>query len=321
MKAKFRWIIYLIVVLTVIVLTKDSALAQNSERSQFFPDTGHSISGDFLSKFTSIRNPLEIYGQPITEEFLDQNTGRLIQYFEKTRFEYHPDEIPGLQVQLSVLGDYLYEPGDSLHTPSNSPACRYFPGTDFPVCYAFLDFFEENGGTAQFGYPISGFESHDGRISQYFNRARFEWHPEYPPGERVLVSDLGMQYFSHADADPTHLQPITRDDEHIIVLNSISRLRVHAFTGVPIVRTRTRQSVVVIVRDQNLNPLDGAIVTVTITYPNGDTELLAPIYTESNGVGTGSLVIRKTLQGTAVVSVEISYLDLSEHTHTAFQLW
>jgi len=321
MKAKFRWFFYLIVIFTIIALTKESALAQTSERRQFFPDTGHTISGDFLIKFTSIPNPLEIFGQPITEQFFDQSTGRLIQYFEKTRLELHPDEIPDLQVQLSVLGDYLYEPGDTLITPSNSPACRYFPGTNYPVCYAFLDFFEANGGAAQFGYPISGFETHDGWISQYFNRARFEWHPERPSGERVVVSDLGMKYFSRSDADPALLQPITRDDENIVILRSVSRLQVHAFTSIPIVRTGTLQSIAVIVRDQNLNPLNGAMVTVTITYPDGETVLLAPIYTKSNGVGTGSIAINKTLLGTAVVSVEIGYLDLSEHTHTSFQLW
>ncbi len=320
-KVKFRWLLYLFVVLTIITLTNNSALAQNSEHRRFFPDTGHSISGDFLLKFTSIPNPLDIYGQPITEQFVDQNTGRLIQYFEKTRLEFHPDEVPDLKVQLSVLGDYLYEPGDSLLTPRNSPACRNFPGVNFPVCYAFLDFFDQNGGTVQFGYPISGFESHDGRISQYFNRARFEWHPEYPPGERVVVSDLGMQYFSHADEDPALLQPITRDDENIIILRSISRLRTHAFASTPIVRFGTYQSIVVIVRDQNLNPLEGAIVSVTVTYPSGESVLLPPIYTGSNGVGTGSLMIRKTSLGTAVVSIEIGYLDLSEHTHTSFQLW
>jgi hypothetical protein len=63
------------------------------------------------------------------------------------------------------------------------------------------------------------------------------------------------------------------------------------------------------------------MVTVTITYPDGETVLLPPIYTKSNGVGTGIIAINKTLLGTAIVSVEIGYLDLSEHTHTSFQLW
>ena len=65
----------------------------------------------------------------------------------------------------------------------------------------FKQYWEANGGLAQFGYPISEeFEernAEDGRtyIVQYFERARFEHHPEHPPDQRVLLGLLGKQVF------------------------------------------------------------------------------------------------------------------------------
>src|SRR5262245_52283031 len=43
----------------------------------------------------------------------------------------------------------------------------------------FLEFWREHGGQLIFGYPISEEIVEDGRIVQYFERARFEYHPEY----------------------------------------------------------------------------------------------------------------------------------------------
>ena len=48
-----------------------------------------------------------------------------------------------------------------------------------------------------FGYPISGEITENGRTVQYFERARFEWHPENKgtPYE-VLLGHLGNQVLS-----------------------------------------------------------------------------------------------------------------------------
>jgi hypothetical protein len=46
---------------------------------------------------------------------------------------------------------------------------------------------------AVFGYPISEpFES-GGILVQYFERSRFEYHPELPNGSRVLLTRLGTK--------------------------------------------------------------------------------------------------------------------------------
>ncbi|MFN8513896.1 MAG: Gmad2 immunoglobulin-like domain-containing protein [Chloroflexia bacterium] len=62
----------------------------------------------------------------------------------------------------------------------------------------FRDYWESNGGLAQFGFLLaSGFREveADGNTYwvQYFERARFEWHPENAPPYDVLLGLLGNE--------------------------------------------------------------------------------------------------------------------------------
>ena len=43
---------------------------------------------------------------PLTDAFDEQ--GRLVQYFERSRFESHPNNPPDFQVQHGLLGRELY---------------------------------------------------------------------------------------------------------------------------------------------------------------------------------------------------------------------
>src|SRR5215203_1237407 len=62
-----------------------------------------------------------------------------------------------------------------------------FPQTGFTLsdAHGFLTYWQSHGGLAQFGYPISAEEpevsSTDGKVylTQWFERNRFEYHPEY----------------------------------------------------------------------------------------------------------------------------------------------
>ncbi|HYO50783.1 MAG TPA: prolyl oligopeptidase family serine peptidase [Chloroflexia bacterium] len=58
----------------------------------------------------------------------------------------------------------------------------------------FLGYWQDKGGLAQFGYPITDELTEEGRTVQYTERARFEWHPQFrdTPNE-VLLSLLGTQ--------------------------------------------------------------------------------------------------------------------------------
>ena len=76
-----------------------------------FPETGHSLSGEFLEFYERSPDGLTVYGYPITEAFIDPVYGHLIQYFQKSRFELFPNEPPEKRVQLSNLGEWLYQTG------------------------------------------------------------------------------------------------------------------------------------------------------------------------------------------------------------------
>jgi hypothetical protein len=46
---------------------------------------------------------LTVFGYPISEEFTER--GYTVQYFERARFEYHPGNPSGWQIELGLLGD------------------------------------------------------------------------------------------------------------------------------------------------------------------------------------------------------------------------
>jgi hypothetical protein len=75
--------------------------------------------------------------------------------------------------------------------------CRSFSETGKGVCGRFLAYWDEHGGLAQQGYPVSEelqeVSPVDGKTytMQYFERAVFEYHPENRPPHDVLLSLLG----------------------------------------------------------------------------------------------------------------------------------
>jgi hypothetical protein len=303
----------------MIVLCLVIALAWHPSEAQtrvqrYFPETGHTVTGEFLNAYERVTNSLLLYGFPITESFDDPIYGTL-QYFQKARFEYHPELPVGQRVQVSPLGDYIYQPGNPL--PSGDPnRCRQFPN-GFQVCLSFLDFFDANGGEAVFGWPISNFEDHNGRIEQYFKNARFEWHPEFPPGERVVLGDLGSEYFYIIKENPARLRPLEGSNIPYVVLS----LRSRAFSQRPVTRLDDDQTIFVIVQDQNGTPVQGAVVFVTVRIPSGDVGRYILPATNSHGIASISFNFHSRSAGQAQVSVSVNYQNLSQETTTSFQVW
>lgn len=82
----------------------------------YFAETGHFISSGFLAYWKN-HGGVEIFGYPITEEFTETNPAspagdgqsHIVQYFQRARFEYHP-ELAGTtgEVQLGLLGSQVY---------------------------------------------------------------------------------------------------------------------------------------------------------------------------------------------------------------------
>jgi uncharacterized protein YkwD len=76
-------------------------------------------------------------------------------------------------------------PRQSGPAPVSDPNITYFAETGHSIGNGFRSFWEQHGGLAQFGYPLTDEivenSPTDGqpRTTQYFERARFEYHPEF----------------------------------------------------------------------------------------------------------------------------------------------
>ena len=284
--------------------------------SKYFSETGHNVKGEFYKFYSSNPNATFLYGYPITEEFINKD-GLTIQYFQRARFEYHPELSEGQKVILTSLGRETFVSTGPLSV-SNAFACRTYAETGYPVCFAFLEFFDQFGGTAQFGLPISSFEYHENMIVQYFENARLEWQPWKPEGQRVVVSDLGRVYFDQLGEDPGLLPPVKPNDNS---QGAVLNLQVRAFVWKAVTLSSDTQLIFVIVQDQNLQPVANSSCTTTVHWPDGRNET-SVLTTNSNGVGILSLSFSTQPYGSLIYTdVTCTYNGLSSTTTTSFRIW
>lgn len=180
-----------------------------AETSQYFPETGKTVSGKFLDYWQS-NGGLPTYGYPITEAKMevDPETGKtfLTQWFERNRFELHPENAgTKYEVLLGLLGKDLkrealeVDPDYVRNNPLIKPGWYYFVETGHNISPEFLKYWEKNGGLERFGYPISEpvteIDPQTGELfmMQWFERARFELHSENKPPYDILLGLLGNQ--------------------------------------------------------------------------------------------------------------------------------
>lgn len=300
-----------------------SVQAQQVE-GEYFAETGHNVVGEFYRFYKTAPSPTLVFGYPLTEAFITSYpSGLTVQYFQRARFELYPNNPDGQRVRLTPLGRILYEPGAPSLNLSTPGACRVFT-SGYSVCYDFLTFYDQQGGVSLFGNPISAFEFQpDGRILQYFEYARLEWHPEFNRGQNIVLSDLGRLYFDSVGEDPARLPGVDSSVGGIPEAKpSILSLRVLAFVGKAITRTSDTQKVYIIVRDQALRPVENAEGQVVVRLPNGGDQTYR-FTTNENGIGkvmdipfidqpTGSLI---------AVDVTVLIDGLSARTITSFRIW
>jgi hypothetical protein len=291
--------------------------AQTQEQDpRYFSETGHNVKGDFLQFYNLNPNAVFLYGYPITEEFVNRD-GRTVQYFQRARFEYHADFPEGQRVQLTQLGRETYFSTGQLNV-SNTFACRTYAETGYPVCFSFLEFFDLYGGVAQFGYPVSGFEYHENKIVQYFEKARLEWQPWKTEGQRVVVSDLGRMYFDKLGEEVALLSPVKPLDR---TSTDIINLQVRAFVWKAVTLATDSQLIFVIVQDQNLQPVANASCTTIMHWPDGRAELTTLI-TNTNGVGMVPLSFISQPYGSLIYAdVACVFSRFSANTTTSFRIW
>jgi hypothetical protein len=316
LRRKFKPVCLVAIILLAVFVLPSPASAQSGE-AQYFPETGFTVRGPFLEFFRTTGG-LKRYGYPITDEYVDSQSGLLIQYFQNARMEWHPGNPDPYKVQLGLLGDELGLrqppiPVRDIPSPAD-PGCQYFPETGHKVCYKFLGYWRETGGLDMYGYPIAGVTVEpNGRIVQYFQRAKMEWHPG-PEYQRIVLAPLGQIYCDYAKLDCGR-RPGS------FGLGSLSAIRARASVLKSNLPDGDRQTGFVYVTDQSGKPLSGAGVTLVVHYPHGDQAFtLRP--TNANGITAVSFVVGPAKPG-ALINMEfiIYYSALVTRTRTSFLLW
>ncbi len=203
-------VLVLFVILLPLIATPGPSHAQQGE--QCFAETGICVSGRIL-QYWQQNGGLPVFGLPITpqrQETIGDWTGQ-VQWFERNRLESHPGNQPPYDVLLGRLGSMFVE-RDGGPPPREAPreGCTYFEQTGYNVCGDFLNYWRSHGlnldgqpgftpeeNLALFGFPLTGefeatMENGSTRIVQWFERARFERHPENNPPYNVLLTRLGV---------------------------------------------------------------------------------------------------------------------------------
>lgn len=186
----------LIIVMMLLTLIAVRPQASNAaDPPTYYPETGHYLGGGFRD-YWNANGSLQIFGYPITEEYRNAQ-GKTIQWFERARFELASNG----SIELGLLGREatVNRVFPQIPPQANDANHRYFPETSHMIMWGFKTIWETKGGLGVFGYPISEemdeilASDNKWHIVQYFERARFEFWPDYPAGQRVVVSDLGRR--------------------------------------------------------------------------------------------------------------------------------
>ncbi|WP_026370365.1 thermonuclease family protein [Kallotenue papyrolyticum] len=191
-----------------------------------FAQTGQCLAGRFR-QYWEQNGGLPVFGFPISAQApaLNRDTGQtyVTQWMERNRFELHPENATPYDVLLGRLGvERLQQLGIDWQTlPKANPSDpHYFPQTGQAISFEpFWQYWRTHGlelgdrgisereSLALFGYPISPARmetnsSGDTVLTQWFERARFEWHPTNPEPYKVLLGLLGNELHATAPVPP-----------------------------------------------------------------------------------------------------------------------
>lgn len=198
--------------------------AQTDQRC--FTETNQCISGR-IREYWEQNGGLAVFGFPTTAQGDQVVEGKTFQgqWFERNRLELHPENAKPYDVLLGRLGVSRLEQQNRDWTAfakvtSAPTGCQFFAETGHSVCEPFLSYFKNNGlefdgkpgksyaeSLALFGLPISEpvVETNQAGATvstQWFERARFENHPENQPPYNVLLGLLGNEIRANTVVTP-----------------------------------------------------------------------------------------------------------------------
>jgi hypothetical protein len=203
-------------VVLLAVLSFGVPVARAATAQRCFPETNQCIEGR-IREYWEQNGGLPVFGFPIggMEDVTIEGKSVRMQRFERNRLELHPANARPYDVLLGRLGaDRLNQQGRDWFTfakNGDTGGCQVFGETGHAVCGDILKMWKSNGlvldnkkavstaeSLALFGLPVSGLQTEtlsDGKEYQvqWFERARFELHPENPAPYNVLLGLLGNE--------------------------------------------------------------------------------------------------------------------------------
>jgi spore germination protein YaaH len=180
-------------------------LGDDNDNRRYFSETGHTIQNGFKAYFDA-NGGVSRFGFPLTDEFQERNLADdrtyTVQYFERARFEWHPETS---SVALGKIGLERFNAiGKPNGTPLDKPATltpdkHYFPETRHILAGSFKQYWDTMNGQTYLGLPISEEVAERGadgvtRTVQYFENGRLEYNPNGTTlQERVSVGLVGTE--------------------------------------------------------------------------------------------------------------------------------
>lgn len=214
------------ILLALVAVLLPAQLGHAEERI-CFSEVPNCIEGRF-AQYWRENGGLPVFGYPISTASNQQvgGTAYLVQHFERNRFELHPENKAPYDVLLGRLGDDVLKArgrsweGLPKAGATSQAGCQYFDTTQHLVCGDFWNYWSSHGlsldgkkgysaaeSLALFGLPLSEATvetGSDGKpyMTQWFERARFELHPEVGPNA-VLLGLLGNETMQGSGMQPT----------------------------------------------------------------------------------------------------------------------
>lgn len=192
---------------------------QGARRCFNVPGITNCVEGRFR-QYWEQNGGLPVFGYPISPPamYRTEEGSILVQTFERARFELHPNSPPPYDVLLTRLGfETLKLQGrnpDTFPKVQQQPNCLFFAQTGHNVCNqeagnGFRSYWESHGlqdpklnmfgrSLALFGLPLSEATLEKNAagmmvMTQWFERARFEFYPANPRQSKVLLGLLGNE--------------------------------------------------------------------------------------------------------------------------------
>src|SRR3954454_717900 len=223
-----RIALYLTVIGAMCASIVPAGVRQASAQGNSRTINGHAVASRFLEVWSSQgseQNNVYVNGLPITDRRAEISTtdGKTYdtQWFERARYEAHPENKAPYDVLLGLLGVNFAEgrgsvdpttkqvrtPADAAFVPIDKPADAngttkvWFQETKHSVSGKILEYWNKYGGLSQFGFPLSeAFQEVSATDNktytvQYFERNRFELHPEKAAPYEVELGLLGVQQY------------------------------------------------------------------------------------------------------------------------------